>query len=69
MALVKNTFNSRIVHSALLECQFKQTVHVVSTIPVKKVSYPRVLAQLPAVRDAILADLSSTNDRQATCGD
>ncbi len=68
MALVQNTFNSRITHSARLERQFTQTARVVSAMPVKKVSYPRVLAQLPAVRGAILADLNAS-DGQATCAD
>jgi hypothetical protein len=69
MALVKNTFNYRIVNSARLERQFKQTAQLVSTIPVKKVSYPRVLSQLPALRDAILADLNSADEKQAACAD
>ena len=69
MALVKNTFNYRVVNSARLERQFKQTAQLVSTIPVKKLSYPRVLAQLPAVRDAILADLNSADEEQAACAD
>ena len=69
MALVKNTFNSRIVNSARLERQFRQTAQVVSAMPVKKLSYPRVLSQLPAVRDAILADLSSAGEQRAACGD
>ena len=69
MTLVKNTFNSRIVHSARLERQFRQTAQVVSTMPVRTLSYPRVLSQLPAVRDAILADLSSASERQVACGD
>lgn len=68
MAVVQNTFNSRIVHSARLERQFRQTARVVGTMPVKKVSYPRVLGQLPAVRDAILADLNLSG-RQAACAD
>jgi len=69
IALVKNTFNSRIVHSARLERQFKQTARLVSTMRVKKVAYPRVLAELPAVRDAILGDLASTGDQLAACDD
>jgi hypothetical protein len=69
VTLVKNTFNSRMVNSARLERQFRQTAQLVSTMPVKKVSYVRILSRLPAVRDAILTDLSSANDRQAACDD
>jgi hypothetical protein len=74
MALVKNTFNSRIVHPARLERQFKQMTRLASVVPVKELSYPRVLADLPKLRDAILADLSFSNfgypnEKQAVCGD
>jgi len=74
MALVRHTFNSRIVHSARLERQFKQMSQVVSEMPVRTLTYPRVLAQLRKVRNAILADLNPADlnlaDRQqAACGD
>lgn len=67
LELVKNTFNCRVVNSDRLERQFNETVRVVSAMPVKKVSYPRVLTQLPAVRNAILADLNSPSDEQTSC--
>jgi hypothetical protein len=60
LELVRNTFNRRLVNSDRLERQFNETARVVSAMRVKKVSYPRVLAQLPTVRDAILADLNSS---------
>jgi hypothetical protein len=69
IALVKNTFNYRIVNPARLERQFDAAAGVVSVMPVKKVSYPRILARLPEVRDALLADMNSAPDRQAACGD
>lgn len=68
LELVKNTFNYRVVNSDRLERQFNETARVVSVVPVKKISYPRVLSQLPAVRDAILADLDSPKHEQAPCG-
>jgi hypothetical protein len=68
MELVKNTFNYRIVNPDRLQRQFEETAEVVSTAPVKRISYPRVLAHIPAVRDAILADLRAINER-AACGD
>jgi len=69
LALVKNTFNYRIVNPARLERQFEAATRVASVMTVKKISYPRILGRLPAVRDALLADLNSTEDRQAVCGD
>ena len=66
--LVKNTFNYRIVNRDRLERQFKETARVVSVMPVKRVSYPRVLAHLPAVRDAVLTDLNSEHEEETTCG-
>ena len=69
IALVKNTFNYRIVDPARLQRQFDAAARVVSVLPVKKVSYPRILARLPVVRDALLADLNSAGDWQAACGD
>jgi hypothetical protein len=69
LALVRNTFNYRIINPARLERQFEAATRVVSLMPVKKVSYPRILAGLPAVRDALLADLNSSDDPQAASGD
>ena len=68
LEFVKNTFNYRVVNSDRLERQFNETARVVSVAPVKKISYPRVLNHLPAVRDAILADLDSPKHEQAACG-
>lgn len=68
IALVKSTFNYRIVNPARLERQFEAATGVVSALAVKKVLYPWVLDRLPAVRDAILADLNSSTDQQAACG-
>lgn len=69
VALVKNTFNYRIVHPARLERQFEAAAQVVSVMAVREVSYPRILARLATVRDTLLADLDSTDDQQAACGD
>jgi hypothetical protein len=68
LALVKNTFNYRIVNPGRLERQFEAATRVASIMTVKKISYPRILGRLPAVRDALLADLNSTEGRQAACG-
>ena len=57
-ALVKNTFNPRIVDTDRLQRQFKQTAGLVSLVPVRKASFPRVISRLSSVRDAILCDLN-----------
>ena len=69
VALLKNIFHYRIVDPARLERQFDAAARVVSVLPVKNVSYLRILARLPVVRDALLADLNSADDWQAACGD
>ena len=69
IALVKNTFNYRIVGRSRMERQFESATRVVTVMAVKKVSYPRILARLPDVRDALLADFDFAPDRQAACGD
>jgi hypothetical protein len=69
--LVKNTFNYRIVDGERLERQFIETEHLVDAAPVKKLSYPRALDRLPAVRDAILCDLCREFEQEeaAICAD
>lgn len=69
LALVKNTFNDRIVNPARLERQFEAATSVAGLMPVKQVSFPRGLSRIVAVRDEILADLESAGDQQAACGD
>ena len=54
---------------ARLERQFDAATRVVSVMRVKKVAYPRILARLPEVRDALLADMNPAPDRQTVCGD
>jgi hypothetical protein len=55
--LVKNTFNYRIVDGERLERQFIATERLVGAASLQKLSYPRTLDRLTAVRDAILCDL------------
>ena len=57
MELIKNTFNYRILDGARLARQFTATERLVAGATVRRLSYPRTLDQLSAVRDAILADL------------
>jgi hypothetical protein len=58
LALLRNTFNSRVVDTERLNRQFALAASVAATVPVKLLSYPRRLRLLPSVCDAVLADLA-----------
>lgn len=68
LALVKHTFNSRLVNPERLQRQFTTTVGLAGRVSVKKLSYPRILARLPEVREAVLNDLSCVTQEAAACG-
>lgn len=55
-ALAGNTFNSLIDDPARLQRQVIETARFLQGAPVRKLSYPRLLARLPEVREAILTD-------------
>ncbi|MBI3933349.1 MAG: hypothetical protein HY316_01570 [Acidobacteria bacterium] len=57
LALLEHTFNDLVRDESRLSHQFLQYAQIASCVPVKRLSYPRRLDALPAVRDAILADL------------
>jgi hypothetical protein len=54
--LLASTFNARIVETPRLKRQFECTSRLLTTVPLRRLSYPRGLDYLPQVRDAILAD-------------
>src|SRR5438093_9514099 len=56
--LVKNTFNRRITDPDRLARQLAETSRLVGLLPTRKLSIPRDLNRLPAVRGAILDDLA-----------
>ena len=56
LSLVGNTFNSLINDAARLRRQLIETARLLDIVPIRKLSYPRLLARLPEVRDAILKD-------------
>jgi hypothetical protein len=60
--LTKAAFNSVVTEPGRLKRQFALATELASAVPIKSLSYPRSLALLPAVRDAILADLSGCAD-------
>ncbi len=57
LALVANTFNTVITEPARLGQQLGLAAALARRLPVKSLSYPRELSLLPAVVDAIRADL------------
>lgn len=57
LELVKNTFNPVIVEPWRLKRQFALAAQLTSRVPVKSLSFPRSLARLAAVREAIRSDL------------
>ena len=68
LELVKNTFNRRILDADRLERQLHETARLVSLVPIRKLSFPRVWRQLPSVREAIICDLQQVLE-PAVCGD
>lgn len=57
LELLRNTFNPVIIEGERLQRQFKMATLVASKVPITSLSYPRILALLPSVREAILSDL------------
>lgn len=56
--LVRNTFNPLVTDSERLRRQHSESAQIALRVPARRVSYPRSLPMLPAVRDAIVADLA-----------
>jgi len=57
LEVIRSTFNTILVEPERLKRQFLQARALVGRVPVKRVSYPRALDMLPAVREAILDDI------------
>lgn len=58
LALLQNTFNATVVEPERLKRQFVLATQFAARVPVKSLSYPRSLARLPAVREAVWTDLN-----------
>lgn len=56
--LVRNTFNPLVTDSERLRRQHSEAAQLALRVPARRISYPRSLSVLPAVRDAIVADLT-----------
>src|SRR5205814_151320 len=57
VALVKATFNRRLVSPRRLERQFGVMAGLTGRVSVKKLAYPRSIERLQEVREAVIADL------------
>jgi hypothetical protein len=61
LELVRSTFNTRITSSDRLRRQFLAAREWVGRIPVRCLTYPRTLAALEQVRQAIVSDVRSVD--------
>lgn len=59
IGLVRGTFNPLVSDSDRLRRQCSECLSIASRVPARRISYPRVLAMLPAVKHAILTDLAA----------
>jgi len=59
LSLVANTFNPVVTEASRLGRQFEAAARLAAGVPVKSLSYPRRLARLPAVVEAVERDLGS----------
>ena len=59
LALIRNTFNSSVLDADRLARQLALSARVAAAVPVKSLSYPRSFRAMPAVPEAILADLAA----------
>jgi hypothetical protein len=57
LALVRNSYNDWLAEPARLSRQIAEYARLASQVPVIRLSYPRRMASLEAVRKAVLADL------------
>jgi len=57
LALVKGTFNRRLVNAERVGRQFDAMAGLAGRVIVKTLAYPRAIDRLPDVRSAVLADL------------
>ncbi|MCL6481110.1 MAG: hypothetical protein K6U02_05225 [Firmicutes bacterium] len=56
--LLRGTFNAVITDPERLRQQFQQTTEIARVVAIKRLCYPLGLQHLPAVREAVLADLA-----------
>jgi len=57
MALIRHTFNVRVVRPERLKMQFEHALWVLDSVPMRTLSYPRDIERLADVRAAVARDL------------
>ena len=57
LELLRNTFNCMVTEPQRLQRQLQHAAEVAACVPIRRLSYPRRLNALSAVRERILADL------------
>ena len=62
LALIKNTFNTKLVDPARLKRQFEFSARLSAAVEIKLLSYDRGIRHLPRILEAVLAD-SPEEDR------
>lgn len=63
LSVIQNTFNDSVLHLSRVKRQFFFARRLVGIVPIKALSYPRDLALLPAIADAVLADSQRADSR------
>jgi hypothetical protein len=58
LALLQNTFNTRVVEPERLKRQFALVTQLAQSVPIKRLCYPRDLRFLELARAAVLSDIS-----------
>jgi hypothetical protein len=61
LSVIRHTFNDSVLHPRRLRQQFLFAGRLLKTVPVNTLCYPRRLDVLPAVVEAILADLKGSD--------
>ena len=56
--IIQNTFNDTVLHPYRLKQQFVFADRLTRMVPINQLSYPRRMDVLPAIVDAVLADVS-----------
>jgi hypothetical protein len=64
LALVRATFNQRFVNRERLARQFSASTSLAERVPVRTLSYPRLLSRLPEVVAAVVEDVEQVANRR-----
>jgi hypothetical protein len=62
LEIIRAAFNLIVLDRSRLQNQFRFAERLAATVPVRRLTHPRDLAALPAVCDALIADLAETGN-------